>query len=120
MKFFAYFDLDKLIKIFTALLLERHILIVSSDLEKISSCALSLEYLIYPLEWFHAFAPILPEHIDQHIFYQPFPYIYGIHTSIYKRLNASQLNDIVVLLVDKHDVIYIQNERLPKSVVSLN
>ena len=105
LKFFAFFDLDKIIKIFTALLLERHILIVSKDLENLTSCALSLEYLIYPLEWFHMFAPIMPEHIDIHVFYQPFPFIYGIHTCIYEKLTQSQLDECVILQVDERQVI---------------
>jgi len=99
LKFFAFFDLEKIIKIFTALLLERHIMIVSKDLENMTACALSLEYLIYPLEWFHAFTPIMPEHIDSLIFNQPFPYIYGVHTSIYEKLSQNQKDDAFILLV---------------------
>jgi len=116
LKFFAFFDLNKLIKIFTALLLERRILIVSQSLERICSCALSLEALIYPLEWLHAFAPLLPEHIDRLIFYQPFPYIYGVHTSIYKQLNADQLAEAVILMVDDHEVLNADKDELPKSL----
>jgi hypothetical protein len=108
--------LNKLLKIFTALLLERRILIVSKDIENITSCALALEYLIYPLEWFHAFAPILPEHIDLFLFYQPFPYIYGIHTSIYKKLNESQLNESVIILVDEREVLNCEKDQLPKRI----
>jgi hypothetical protein len=64
LKFFAFFDLDKLKQIFTALLLERSVLVVSRDLENLTSCGLSFEYLLYPLEWLHTFVPIVPEHID--------------------------------------------------------
>lgn len=99
LKFFAFFDLEKIIKIFTALLLERHILIVSKDIENMTACALSLEYLIYPLEWLHAFAPIMPEHIDPLVFNQPFPFIYGVHTAIYEKLSQSQKDDAFILLV---------------------
>ena len=116
MKFFAFFDLNKLLKIFTALILERRILIVSKDIENLTACALALEYLIYPLEWFHAFAPILPEHIDLFLFYQPFPYIYGIHTSIYSKLNESQLNESVIILVDEREVLNCDKDQLPKSI----
>ena len=116
MKFFAFFDLNKLIKIFTGLLLERRILIVSESLERISSCALSLEALIYPLEWLQAFVPLLPEHIDRFIFYQPFPYIYGVHTSIYKQLNTQQLNDTLILLVDEREILNGDRDELPKNI----
>lgn len=116
LKFFAFFDLEKIIKIFTALLLERHILIVSKDLENLTSCALSLEYLIHPLEWFHAFAPIMPEHIDIYVFNQPFPFIYGIHPCIYDKLTQTQLDECVILKVDERQVINGDRDQLPDNV----
>ena len=65
----------------------------------------------------YAFAPVLPEHIDLFIFHQPFPFIYGIHTSIYKKLNEAHLNEAVILLVDEREVIYnYANDELPKNV----
>ena len=50
-------------------------------------------------------APIMPEHIDIHVFYQPFPFIYGIHTCIYEKLTQSQLDECVILQVDERQVI---------------
>jgi hypothetical protein len=50
------------------------------------------------------------------VFGQLSPYIYGTHTSVYKKLNMSQFN-AVVLLVDEHTVLNFDDELLPKSVV---
>lgn len=109
LQFFAFFELEKIIKIFTALLLERRILIVSKDLDKLTSCALSMEYLIHPLEWFHSFAPIMPESVDILLFHQPFPFIYGLHPCIYEKLfsvlTQEQLDEFVILNVDERQVI---------------
>lgn len=116
MKFFAYFDLDKLKKIFTALLLERSILVVSKDLENLTSCGLSFEYLIYPLEWLHTFVPIVPEHIDSHVFNQPFPFIYGVHSTIYESLNKSQLDNCIILLLDDRQILNADKDQLPSRV----
>jgi hypothetical protein len=118
LKFFAFFDLEKLIKIFTALLLERRLLIVSRDLENLTSCALSLENLIYPLEWFHAFAPIMPEHIDLFVFNQPFPFIYGVHQSVYEKINKSQIDEAVILLIDSKQVLNGDRDRLPDNIAN--
>jgi hypothetical protein len=76
-----------------------------------------LEFQVFINIRLHAFAPILPEHIDQFIFYQPFPYIYGIHTSIYQKLSPAHLNESVILLVDEHEVLNADNDHLPKQVV---
>jgi hypothetical protein len=116
MKFFAFFDLDKLKKIFTALILERSILVVSRDLENLTSCGLSLEYLMYPLEWLQTFVPIMPEHIGIDVFNQPFPFIYGTHPSVYERLDHSQLENALVLLVDEKKVLNGDRERLPDNI----
>ena len=105
-QFFAFFDLEKIIKIFTALLLERRILIVSKHHDKLTSCALSMEYLIYPLEWFYQFNPIMPECIDIMIYDSPFPFIFGIHPCIYEKLSITELKEVVVLDVDERQVIY--------------
>ena len=118
LKLFAFFDLEKLIKIFTALLLERSLLIVSRDLENLTACALAAESLIFPLEWLHTFVPIMPEHVDLHVFNQPFPFIYGVHTCIYDKLHKSQLDNAVILLVDEHQVVNGDQDRLPDNVVA--
>jgi len=104
-KFFNIFDLEKIIRVFTALLLERHILIVSRDLENLTSCALSLECLIYPLEWFQTFAPIMHEENNVETYSQPFPFIYGIHPHIYEKLSEEQLRECMVLMVDEHRIV---------------
>ena len=98
-------------------MLERSILIVSKDLENLTSCSLALEYLLYPLEWLHTFVPIMPEHIDIHVFNQPFPFVYGIHTCIYEKLNKSQLENPVILLVDERQVINGDRDHLPDNIV---
>ncbi len=113
LKFFAFFDLEKLKKIFTALLLERSILVVSRDLENLTSCGLSLEYLIYPLEWLHTFIPIVPEHIGLELFNQPFPFIFGTHTSVFEKLDQHQLENAVILLVDEKKILNGDRDHLP-------
>lgn len=141
LKFFAFFELTKLKQIFTALLLERKIIVVSRDLENLSSCCFSLEYLLYPLEWLQPFVPIVPESIDLWEFYfcfrkfvnffkstrfcfsilfeQPIPFIYGTHHCIYEKLNPNELKNCVVILVDERKVVYGSNisyDRLPQNV----
>jgi hypothetical protein len=115
-KFFAFFDLESLKKIFTALLLERSILVVSKDLENLTSCGLSFEYLMYPLEWLHTFIPIVPEHIGMELFNQPFPFIFGTHTSVYEKMDRFQLENAVILLVDEKKVLNGDRDRLPNNI----
>ena len=90
---------------------------VSKDLENLTSCGLSLEYLLYPLEWLYTFVPIMPEHIDVHVFNQPFPFIYGIHTCIYEKINKAQLDDkVIILLVDEKQILNGTTDQLPDNI----
>jgi hypothetical protein len=59
----------------------------------------------------------MPEHIDLHVFNQPFPFVYGIHTCIYEKLNKSQLDNPVILLVDERQVINGDRDHLPDNIV---
>ena len=93
-------------------------MVVSKDLENLTSCGLAFEYLLYPLEWLHTFVPIVPDHIDMHLFYQPFPFIYGIHTCIYEKLNKSQLDNAIVLLVDDRQIINPNKDQLPENITN--
>jgi hypothetical protein len=86
-------------------------------MENLTSCGLSLEYLLYPLEWLHTFVPIMPEHIDVHVFNQPFPFIYGIHPCIYEKINKAQLeSNVIILLVDEKQILNADKDHLPDNV----
>lgn len=113
-----------MIKIFTALLLERSILVVSKDLENLTSCGLSFEYLIYPLEWFYTFLPIVPDHIKLDIFSSPIPFIFGVHTSRYEQIKSNEIElNCIVLLLDDRQIINrlkidgnLMEDKLPSNV----
>ena len=102
-----------------ALLLERKLLVVSRDLENLSSCAHSLERFLYPLEWLRTFVPITPEYIDSMLFEDPTPAIYGLHANIFEKLKPEALGEAVVLFVDQGRVLSYDNIKLPDKVMKL-
>ena len=58
--FFNYIKPQTMVEIFAALLAERRIIFVSSNLDKLSSCVQASCSLLYPMFWQHVFIPILP------------------------------------------------------------
>ena len=60
----------------------------------------------------------MPEHIDLLVFNQPFPFIYGIHTCIYEKLNKSQLDDAVILLLDEKQVLNGDKDHVPENLAN--
>ena len=67
---------DTLIEVFTALLLERKLVLVSSRPGRLTPAACALLSLLFPFEWRHCVAPLLPpSHAD--LLGMPFPYLCG-------------------------------------------
>eukprot|EP01105_Mastigella_eilhardi_P008238 TRINITY_DN200_c0_g4_i1.p1 TRINITY_DN200_c0_g4~~TRINITY_DN200_c0_g4_i1.p1 ORF type:complete len:768 (+),score=185.91 TRINITY_DN200_c0_g4_i1:1018-3321(+) len=97
----------KLIFLFSALLLERRILFLGSDMEKISKCAHAAVGTLYPFAWQHYFIPIvsyskMTTYLDSPIT----GFIIGIVKSNLSSRQRVALKDVVVADVDTGEVTY--------------
>ncbi|CAA6666159.1 unnamed protein product [Spirodela intermedia] len=74
-------DVDNLIKLFTAVLLERRILLRSNKYALLTLVSEAICHLIYPFRWQHVYIPLLffkgVEYIDA-----PTPYMMGLHSGV--------------------------------------
>uniref|UniRef100_A0A0E0JKD3 UDENN domain-containing protein n=1 Tax=Oryza punctata TaxID=4537 RepID=A0A0E0JKD3_ORYPU len=74
-------DVDKLIQLFTAVLLERRILLRSNKYTLLTLVSEAICHLIYPLRWQHVYIPIIfssgVDYIDA-----PTPYMMGLHSGV--------------------------------------
>ncbi|GJN18579.1 hypothetical protein PR202_gb05751 [Eleusine coracana subsp. coracana] len=74
-------DVDKLILLFTAVLLERRILLRSNKYTLLTLVSEAICHLIYPLRWQHVYIPIIfssgVDYIDA-----PTPYMMGLHSGV--------------------------------------
>lgn len=57
---FACLDLNNVLKVFKAILLERNVVLMSRYEEKLTDCSLSLMGLLYPFKWRLVYVPVLP------------------------------------------------------------
>lgn len=89
-----------MLRLFTHLISERRILFVSSKLFHLTACAWSCLYLIYPMHWQSLFLPILPESMACNS-QCPAPFIIGIHTSVFSKLNRQELGDVIIVNIDE-------------------
>lgn len=76
---FLLMGVDVFIQLFTCVLLEKQILICSSDYQKLMLVAESLCCLLFPFKWPHVYVPILPSSM-YHFLDAPVPYIMGLHS----------------------------------------
>lgn len=74
-------DVDNLIKLFTAVLLERRILLRSHKYTLLTLVSEAICHLIYPFRWQHVYIPLLffsgVDYIDA-----PTPYMMGLHSGV--------------------------------------
>ncbi|WRX17805.1 cDENN domain - like 3 [Theobroma cacao] len=74
-------DVDNLIKFFTAVLLERRILLRSNKYSLLTLVSEAICHLIYPFRWQHVYIPLLffsgVDYIDA-----PTPYMMGLHSGV--------------------------------------
>lgn len=68
---------SKLILILSAVLMERHVILSSKSLQRLSTCANALIALIHPFEWQHIFIPVLPRRILEFLC-SPTAYVVGV------------------------------------------
>ncbi|CAM6088951.1 unnamed protein product [Calypogeia fissa] len=74
-------DIDNVIRLFTAVLLERRVLLRASKYSVLTMVAEALTHLIYPIKWQHVYIPVLfyagVDYIDA-----PTPYLMGLHSGV--------------------------------------
>lgn len=70
---------ELVVELFTSVLLENQVLLISEDFNKLTIVAECITALLFPFEWSHVFAPVLPTALS-HYLLAPVPFIMGLHS----------------------------------------
>ncbi|PON47885.1 Guanine nucleotide-binding protein, beta subunit [Parasponia andersonii] len=101
-------DVDNLIKLFTAVLLERRVLLRSNKYSLLTLVSEAICHLIYPFRWQHVYIPLLffsgVDYIDA-----PTPYMMGLHSGV----DTSTLTMDGVVVVDLEYNRITTSEEIP-------
>ncbi|XP_028967533.1 DENN domain-containing protein 1B [Galendromus occidentalis] len=108
-------DHNIMIQIFTAMLHERRIVIVSRRLNRLSSCVQAANLLIYPMQWQHLFIPVLPLGLVDTL-NAPMPYLIGVPSSTWERVRQSEMGDVVIYHADQNVFTNPFHDRLPQDL----
>lgn len=76
---FGYLGVECVIELFTCVLLENQVLLKSEDFQKLTIVAECITCLLFPFEWPHVYAPILPTALH-HFLDAPVPFVMGLHS----------------------------------------
>ena len=105
---FSYLDVECVIELFTCVLLENQVLLKSEDFQKLTIVAECITSLLFPFEWPHVYAPILPTALH-HFLDAPVPFVMGLHS---ENLDSSVQQKIGLCYVD----IDAKTIRLPEEL----
>ena len=86
---FNSLEISVIIKLYIALLFEKHIIIIANQNMPLYCICESIQRLIFPFRWLHSYIPNLPyDQLDYLDF--PIPYLIGINSS---KISAQELNN---------------------------
>lgn len=106
---FSYLSVECVIELFTCVLLENQVLLKSEDFQKLTIVAECITSLLFPFEWPHVYAPILPTALH-HFLDAPVPFVMGLHS---ENLDASVQQKIGLCYVDIDSKTIQLPEELP-------
>lgn len=106
---FSYLSVECVIELFTCVLLENQVLLKSEDFQKLTIVAECITSLLFPFEWPHVYAPILPTALH-HFLDAPVPFVMGLHS---ENLDASVQQKVGLCYVDLDNKTIQLPEELP-------
>jgi len=100
---FECLDLDNVLKVWSAMVMERKILLISSQYSILTVCAEILCSLLFPLRWSHLYVPLLPRMLCP-MLDAPVPYVCGIVRENWPYAQAHVSGDTIVVDLDRNNV----------------
>lgn len=109
------------LRLLTSVFLEHQILLISKDCHKLMLVAEGISALMFPFQWPHIYAPVLPYTLAHHFLDAPVPYIMGIqmNTAEEKRLNLISKFDQCFVDIDETIVECPEDQPLFPNQISL-
>ncbi|KAF0303012.1 DENN domain-containing protein 1B [Amphibalanus amphitrite] len=96
-EYYAVLDNNTKLELFAALLHERHVLITSSRLGRLSACVHAAQELLYPLQWQRLFFPVVPA-AHRGLLASPVAFLAGCPAVVRAQLSRDELPEEYVEL----------------------
>jgi len=100
---FQCLDIQNVLTVWTALALERQVLITSTQLSLLTTCCEIFLSLLFPMKWTHAYIPVLP-HFLVPILSAPMPFLCGIDKQYLAHTLEDLSGECIVVDLDKNQV----------------
>ncbi|KAL3923848.1 MAG: hypothetical protein SGILL_001407, partial [Bacillariaceae sp.] len=98
---FECLDVDNIILVWHCLVLERQVLLTSTQLSILTTCSEILLSMLFPMRWSHAYIPLLPSFLIP-ILSAPMPFLCGINKASLAEALYDLSRECVVVDLDKN------------------
>mmetsp|Transcript_3117 Transcript_3117/g.7082 ORF Transcript_3117/g.7082 Transcript_3117/m.7082 type:complete len:1072 (-) Transcript_3117:95-3310(-) len=98
---FECLDIDNVILVWHCLVLERQVLLTSTQLSILTTCCEILQSLLFPMRWSHAYIPLLPSFLIP-MLCAPMPFLCGIDKASLADALYDLSRECVVVDLDKN------------------
>lgn len=102
---FECLDLENVLTVWSALVTERKVLLVSSQYSILTVCTEILCSLLFPMRWSHLYIPLLPRMLCP-MLCAPVPYLCGIARENWLHAEENLAEDTIVVDLDKNRVSF--------------
>ena len=102
---FQCLDIDNIITVWHALALEHQVLLTSTQLSLLTTCAEIFKSLLFPMKWSHAYIPVVP-HFLVPILSAPMPFLCGIDKLILPSAMLDLSKECIMVDLDKNQVTF--------------
>lgn len=102
---FECLDLDNVLRLWSAMIMERKVLLLSSQYSILTVCAEILCSLLFPLRWSHLYVPLLPK-IMCPMLDAPVPYLCGVARENWMHAQSYVSGDTIVVDLDHNTVTF--------------
>jgi hypothetical protein len=109
---FSSFSASQISRLLIGLLTDTSIIILGSDPGQVSTFCYSLISFIFPLQWEHLFAPMLPSRAVKAV-ESPSPFLVGVHSSLLPTLGSLDIEKHFLVNLDDRTVFGVA-EVIPK------
>lgn len=98
---FECLDIDNVILVWHCLVLERQVLLTSTQMSVLTTCCEILQSMLFPMRWSHAYIPLLPSFLIP-ILSAPMPFLCGINKASLADALYDLSRECVVVDLDKN------------------
>lgn len=102
---FDCLDVDNVLKVWYSLVLERSVVLVSSQYSILTVCAEILCSLLFPMQWSHLYIPLVPRFLSP-MLEAPFPYLCGVIGENWMHAKQFVSEETMIVDLDTNTVTY--------------